>query len=148
MNSELLTNKWVIIGALIGLILIFFMGKSYGKSEPPEAININGKTDTDGYLVSNLTNDSIAYLTQRAFDDLEGVNWWFATEHTTELWNEITMLSDYDLARVVNEWNKTFYRKHNEKLSEAIDNDNWAFDNSAGAVTVLNRRIKKLENTK
>ena len=144
MNKELLSNKYIIIGGLVALVLIFFMGKSFGKSTPPDAIDIDGKTDTDGNLVSGMQDSDIKYLTERIYKDLDGVNWFVGGDHENELWYQMAALSDYDLTRVINEWTKNYYRKHNEKLSEAIDSD--YFMDLGDIITVLLRKIQRIEN--
>lgn len=142
--NDFMKNKWVIIGSLISLILIFFMGKSFGKSEPPAAVNIEGQTDTDGYLVSTLEDRDIRLMTEQLYNDLDGVNWTFGLSgRDNDLWYRLAALSDRDLVRVINEWYKTFYKKHNEKLSEAIMND--YFYDIASIVSSVRLRIEKLE---
>lgn len=146
--ENFLSQKYVIIGAIIALVLIYFMGRSYGKSIPPDNVDIDGKTDTDGYLQSTLIDSDIQYLTSRLFTDLDGVNWWFVINHNTELWYEAAALNDYDLTRVINYWNKKYYKENNETLYEAMDDDHWEYDLSSGAIDVLLRRIQRLENLK
>ncbi len=141
-NSGVFSNKWLIIGCLVSLILIFFMGKSYGKSIPPPNVDLDGKTDNEGYLVSQLSDADIRYITERVFKDMEGLNWF--GDHENELWYEVANLSDRDLARLINEWNKTFYKRHNEKLSEAISNEH--FIDVGELITALQRRIIRIEN--
>lgn len=140
-----MTDKYVVIGAIIALVLIFFMGKSYGKSEPPKDINLDGKVDTDGYLISNYTSSDIAEMTKRLYDDLDGVNWTFGLSgRDNEIWFKIESLSDYDLGRVINEWSSKYYKKHHEKLSEAIMSD--YFYDIATIVAAVRIRIEKIEN--
>lgn len=144
MNNDFFqNNKYLFISVLVALILIFFMGKSFGKSDPPKAIDIEGDTDTDGYFVSSLSDSDIRYLTERIYKDLDGVNWLVGADHENELWFEVSNLSDRDLTRVINEWSKTYYRKHNQTLGEMIDND-WFLDIS-DLITALLRRIQKIE---
>lgn len=136
-------NKYLIFGSLIALVLIFFMGRSYGKTEPPKAIDIDGQTDTDGYLVSTITDREINLLTDRLYKDLDGIHW-IGTSRDEELWYKIVALSDRDLARIVNNWSKNYYSKHKEKLSEAIEDD--YFSNLTPMIEVLVTRIKNIEN--
>jgi hypothetical protein len=93
-----------------------------------------------------MSDSDIQFLTSRMYSDLDGVNWWLVTDHETELWNQAASLSDYDLSRVINYWSKTYYSKHKETLYDAINSDNWAFDLSAGAITILLRQIKRIQN--
>ncbi len=142
-NTNFLANKWVIIAIVASLILIFFMGKSYGKSIPPEDINVDDLVDDTGYLVSTLSDSDIQFLTTRIFKDIEGVNFWFGS-HAGELWYEISNLSDRDLTRVSNYWNNKYYKEHKETLSEAIDSDFFGSLNSIAKSLV--RRLQRIEN--
>lgn len=141
--EELLKNKWFVIGAIVGFILIFFMGKSWGKSTPPSAVNVDGLVDSGGNFVSSMTDSDIQYLTERIFKDLDGVNWFIGGDHENELWYQVSALSDWDLTRVINYWNKHYYSVNHEKLSEAIDND--YFLDISDVITVLLRKIQRIE---
>jgi hypothetical protein len=142
--NNVFQSKYVVLGTLLSLVLIFFMGRSFGKSEPPAAINIEGQTDTDGYLVSSLDEIDIRTLTEQVYNDLDGVNWTFGLSgRDNQVWYRLSALSDRDLVRVINEWSKTYYKKHSEKLSEAILSD--YFYDIASLVQTVRLRIEKLE---
>jgi len=145
--NNLMENKYVILGVLLSLVLIFFMGKSFGKSEPPAAIDWNGRIDTDGYLVSTISASEISSITKRIYDDLDGVNWTFGySGRDNDVWYKLSALSDYDLTRVINEWSAKYYKEHHEKLSEAIMSD--YFYDIATLVSSVRLRIEKIENLK
>lgn len=123
------------IAAIILLLVIFFVGKSYGKNKPPTAI----ADPNDGNTIFDPTS-----YTDRLYTDINGLRLpiihWFRDD--SEIWKLVTSLSDSNLVKIMNDWDKRYYSKWKQTLATAVAAESFLTDQ--GLLT----RLKRLEATR
>lgn len=132
-------NMYLAIAVIVLLLVIFFVGKSYGKNKPPNAINVPDD-DVDGVISYDPTS-----LTDALYKDIKGVS--LLGYHDTTPYFELNKLSDGNLVIVMNDWDNRYYGKNKETLFEAISNEYFLF-NQIDTVNAIVSRLKKLEATR
>jgi hypothetical protein len=130
---------YLVIALVIILVIIFFVGKSYGKNLPPKSI-ADPKDNADG-----TTNYNPTALTDSLFNDIEGISW--LTYHDTDPYINLNKLSDTNIVVVMNDWDKRYYNKHKETLFEAIGNE-YYLPTQIETIYAVMDRLRKLEQTR
>ena len=129
----------VIVGAVILLIVIFFVGKAYGKKTPPK------KLPDPGDIVDDVTTYDPTAMTDKLWGDIDGISWLY--NHDIDIYNELITLSDTNLVKVMNDWDKRYFSKHSETLLQAINGEYYFLDDN-DIIDALKARLTKLEATR
>ena len=125
--------KWV-IGGIIGLILLIIIYKAIKKSGA-KAHQVGLPSDIVG---QELTQEEIDYL--RAFaENLHQDIFEIWGVRDTELYQELSLLSDTKLVALSNIYNAMYEKDDEETFYVALDNEVFAFSTSTKVDTVLKR---------
>jgi len=112
-------SLYIILGAVIFLVIIFFVGKSYGKSIPPKENEIpsDDPTGTGGSSEKVITG-----ITDEIYNDISGLTL-FGSSRNFDAYVNLNSLSDADFVRVYNDWNNRYFSKDKETIRQAINNE-------------------------
>jgi hypothetical protein len=137
------------IAIIIVLFVIFLIAKNLSKNKKPSKINID--VDETGTIPENrLSNQQIQNYTNELFEDLykTKLNPWLSTSRNHNLYEKLNQISDADLIKISNFWDKNYYSKHKEKLFQAIQSE-WSFFIPIGTKSLMQSlvsRLKQYEN--
>ncbi len=141
MDKKVITG----IAIIIFLIVVYFVGKSYGKSLPPDQTKLPDDPNNPGKTGTGIKADStISAMTDRVFNDIEGINW--LGYHDGSIYTELVAFSDVDLVKVSNDWLDRYFNKHNETLLNALKAETfvlWSPENVTNIISRLELLTKK-----
>ena len=129
---------YIIVGLIIIAVLlaVFFIGKYKGKQYTPDKVAL--PADMQGLNVP--ANWSPATTTDSLYNDLYTV----VGFHSSQPYQDALELSNSQLVAVHNDWNKRYFSKDKQTLSQAIQAD-YSIWNSAWSAT-SNALVQKLRN--
>ena len=127
--------------AIILLIVIFFVGKAYGKNLPPKEVPVPLDPGTGG----TSTFDPTA-LTDRLFRDMDGIQL-NIFDRDMDAYNTLNSLSDTDFVKVMNDWDKRYYARSKETLFQAFQGE-WFYETAKNLNESLIKRFTRLEATR
>lgn len=135
-------SLWVFL-AIFAIIFVYYIGFRRGKNMPPKEVkDVSKDLNAGGGATKTIDSQqaSLQRLTDRAWDDIEGVN---VLGHDGDLWSEINMLSDSELVYVINDWDSRYFAKHKETLARAMSKEF-----SYGVFKRVQERVEKLSKNR
>lgn len=129
----------VVIGAIYLIYKRETKGKGFTQAPPPD----QGSTGVD---LTEQEAAQVRSLTNRLYNDLDGISIaWFAPRDI-EAWQELNSLNDQLFTAVFNDFGNLYYSQHNLTLYQWMQEENFWF--SASALTVIGRvQATRLKNS-
>ena len=114
---------------------MFFIGKNIGKSAPPKEI-----VEPDDIKDPTNPTFSPTAITNELYNTVKGVSLF----DNTDVYKKLSILSDNNLAKVLNDWDDRYFAKWNETFFEVFSKEKFMPWNKS-MMNALYKRIKKLE---
>lgn len=132
---------YLILGAIVFLIVVYFVGKSYGKNKPPREIPL--PDDDPSGTGSDFDPTS---LTDKLYNDIQG--WSNPLNRDMNAWNAFLSLSDTNFVKVLNDWNERYYSKWKETLYQSYLKEKFNPWTSKNLLVSLNEKFARLDKSK
>lgn len=130
-----------ILGGTVFLLVIFFVGRYYGRNTPPAEIPVPDDDPTKP-TPSGQSSFDPKPLTDKLYNDIEGISGIFNRD--MDAWNSLAALSDTDFVKVLNDWNARYWTKHKENLYDAYRGEYFNPITSKNLLSTLSQRFERL----